>query len=76
MSIGKNIVAARKAKGLTQAQLALRMGVTQGAVTGWETDKRDPKIKQLPALCTVLGVNIETLLAHDDVNPILPEEEA
>lgn len=75
MSIGKNIAAARKAKGLTQDQLALRMGVTQGAVTGWETNKRDPKIKQLPALCAVLGVSVETLLARDDTDPILSDEE-
>lgn len=75
MSIGRNIAAARKAKGLTQGQLALCMGVTQGAVTGWETDKRDPKIKQLPTLCAVLDTSIEALLAPNTANDSLPHKE-
>ena len=74
MSIGKNIVAARTARGLTQAQVALRMGVTQGCVTGWETDKRDPRIRQIPQLCSVLGVDVETLLSGVADTSIQDEE--
>lgn len=35
--IGANIAALRKAKGLTQEQLAFRLGVSAPAVSKWET---------------------------------------
>lgn len=73
MSIGKNIAAARKLKGLTQRQLALKVGVTQAAVTGWETGKRDPKLRQLPALCAALECSVPYLLRSDDTDILPPE---
>ena len=36
MNIGRNIYELRKEKGLTQAQLAEKMGVTEQAVSKWE----------------------------------------
>ncbi|HIX17772.1 MAG TPA: helix-turn-helix domain-containing protein [Candidatus Gemmiger faecavium] len=35
--IGANIAALRRAKGLTQEQLAFRLGVSAPAVSKWET---------------------------------------
>jgi transcriptional regulator with XRE-family HTH domain len=41
-AFGRGLAQARKAKGLTQGQLAERSGVTQSAVSGWEAAKYLP----------------------------------
>ena len=38
MSIGKNIAKFRKAKGLTQEELGAKLGVTNQAVSKWESE--------------------------------------
>ena len=43
MSIGSNLIAARKAKGFTQEQLAERLGVSFQAVSAWERDAYLPE---------------------------------
>src|SRR4051794_37123505 len=45
----------RKALRLTQVDLAGRIGVTQPALSSWETGKAEPTTKQLDALIQVLG---------------------
>src|SRR3569833_4137795 len=57
----KWLVAARKEKKLSQAQLADRVGATQAQVSQWETGKQEPKpevIKQLQKLLAVHGVAV------------------
>ena len=43
----KEIEEARKAKGLTQEQLAKLVGVTQGAVAQWENGQTHPSFQVL-----------------------------
>lgn len=50
MSIGSNLIAARKAKGFTQEQLAERLGVSFQAVSAWERDAYLPEAGKLAAL--------------------------
>jgi len=50
----KSIKKARQAKGMTQAELADRVGVTQTNVSGWETGKWDPSETSLRKLSRVL----------------------
>jgi len=56
------IAAARAAAGLTQAQLAERIGVSPVALSGWETGKHQPKLTYLKKIAEALGVDWETLL--------------
>lgn len=49
-----DIAAARKAKGLTQAQLADRMGLVQGVISRWETGKVSPNKETLAKLKEIL----------------------
>ena len=51
----------RAAAGLNQTQLAIRMGVVQGAVSGWELETSLPRARQLPQLANVLGCTIDEL---------------
>ena len=51
----------RKDSGMTQEQLAERMGVIRTAVTNWETESALPRTRQLPLLASVLGCSINDL---------------
>jgi transcriptional regulator with XRE-family HTH domain len=55
--IGANIRAARKALGLSQAELAAKVGVEPPTVSRWETGKDFPGQERLPALCEALSVS-------------------
>ena len=60
---GEWIAARRKEKELTQKDLAARLGVTDKAVSRWETGKGYPDISLLPALAEELGCTVNELLS-------------
>lgn len=64
-TIGKRIQTLRKQQGLTQEQLAERVGVSPQAVSKWETDNSCPDISILPQLASVLGVSTDELLGAE-----------
>ena len=53
---------ARRSKGYTQEQLAKLMGVSQGAITQWETGVTHPSFALIPKLAGVLGISIDELV--------------
>ena len=61
-SFGGMISALRKEKGMTQLDLATKMGVTDTAVSKWERDLSFPDVASLPLLAEVLGVTVDELL--------------
>ena len=80
-TLGKRIVANRKRVGLTQDQLAEKLGVTAQAVSKWENDQSCPDINMLPKLCRIFGISTDELLGNAPVSPtyeaevVQPEEE-
>jgi HTH-type transcriptional regulator, cell division transcriptional repressor len=60
-AIGKRVAEARRRAGLTQKELAARIGVGQRAVQGWELGRSHP-YRRLAALERVLKVNRDWLL--------------
>jgi transcriptional regulator with XRE-family HTH domain len=58
---GQRIAQAREQAGLTQAELAVRMGVTQPVVAYWEREPVALRIEQLAALADALGVTTDYL---------------
>lgn len=68
MSIGKKIAALRKEQGLTQGELAERLGVSPQAVSKWENDIAYPDITLLPTLAAELATTVDLLL-NDAVEP-------
>lgn len=66
MKLGLNISKLRKAKGLTQEQLAAAVGVSAPAVSKWESDSSCPDISLLCPLARVLGTNVDTLLQFEE----------
>lgn len=60
--VGRFISDCRKEKNLTQKQLAEMLGVTNKAVSKWETGEGYPDITLLPKLSDALNVSIDELL--------------
>lgn len=76
MTTGQKIQTLRKQRGLTQEQLAQRLGVSRQAVSRWELDESLPETANLLPLGEVLGVSLDTLLdpAQGLEGPVLKEE--
>lgn len=62
MKIGANIAALRRAKGLTQEQLAAALGVSAPAVSKWERNSSYPDITLLCPLARALETSVDELL--------------
>ena len=62
---GARIRIMRKSLGLTQADLAKKIGVTKQAITTYETGIREPSFKNLIKLSRVLNVTTDWLLGEN-----------
>lgn len=66
-TLGKRISGHRKRLGLTQDQLADKLGVTAQAVSKWENDISCPDINMLPRLAEEFGTTTDALLGRAPV---------
>ena len=64
---GKFIAKCRKEKGLTQAQLAEKLNITDRAVSKWETGKSMPDSSIMLELCGILGITVNELLSGERI---------
>lgn len=60
------LVAARRRAGLTQAEVADRMGVTQSTVSGFETEGADPRLSTLQRYARAVGARVVIELKEVD----------
>lgn len=75
-TIGSRIALRRKEKGMSQENLADKMGVSSQAVSKWENDVSCPDIGLLPRLASLLGMTVDELLTGDsDEVRYLPENQ-
>ena len=65
--IGRFIAACRKEQGLTQADLAEKLGITDRAVSKWETGRSLPDASIMPELCNLLKININELFTGERI---------
>lgn len=61
--LGQEILRRRKAMGMTQEELASRMGVSRQSVAKWETGLSSPDIDRLALLRDVLQTSLDELIA-------------
>lgn len=61
MSIGERIIALRKERNISQAQLAQMLEVSRQAVSKWENDQTSPDTLKLIKLAEVLNTEVEYL---------------
>ena len=65
-SIGDNIARLRKGAGLTQAELAEKLGVSDKAVSKWENGQGYPDITIFPRLSEIFCVSIDRLMLGEE----------
>jgi len=75
-TFGKTVARLRKEQGITQQELADRMGVTDKAVSKWERDLSMPDTASLPLLAQTLGTTVDQLMnGGADTAAAAPEKE-
>jgi transcriptional regulator with XRE-family HTH domain len=70
---GQRLAELREAAGLTQQQLADKLGEPQSNITFWERSDKPPRGEVLPKLAHALGVSVDVLLG---VTPPRPKRQA
>lgn len=75
-TMGKRIAGNRRRLGLTQEQLAEKLGVTAQAVSKWENDQSCPDISMLPSLAEIFGVTTDEMLGVERRAPEAAVQEA
>ena len=66
MTLGEKLTQARKASGLTQADIAAKLNVSRQAVSRWESGQSKPSTEKLLALGELYGVSIDRLLNAEE----------
>jgi transcriptional regulator with XRE-family HTH domain len=62
---GKHLRGLREASGLSQRELAQRLGVHHSNIGFWESGATPPRSDVLPGMADALGVRVEELLGHE-----------
>ena len=58
----ENLKNIRKEKGLSQKQVALKLGVVESCYANWEQGRTEPSISMLRKLCEIFIINIDELI--------------
>lgn len=74
-TLGMMITLCRKENGMTQAELAEKMGVTDKAVSKWERDLSCPDINSLPKLAEIFEISVDDLMQIKKTGQIADEKE-
>lgn len=61
-TFGNMIAALRRENGMTQMELAEKMGVTDKAVSKWERDLSFPDVSSLPKLAEIFDISVDELM--------------
>jgi transcriptional regulator with XRE-family HTH domain len=76
-TFGDRLTAARDAQGLSQTELARKLGVKLKTIQGWENDTSEPRANKLQMVAGLLNVSIRWLLTGEGEGvsePASPEE--
>jgi transcriptional regulator with XRE-family HTH domain len=76
MSFGTVLRKVRKGRGVTQLQLAEKLGVTQATVARYEKGIMTPEVKRVTQMAKVLEVSVQELLEEKEVRPLPPASRA
>jgi transcriptional regulator with XRE-family HTH domain len=86
MTTGERIKKVRKQKGMTQKELADKLGITNNSLSRYEIGERQPPVDMLEKIANALGVQMWELLydgniefnnnVEKDITEMTPEEQA
>ena len=74
-TFGDRLAAARDAAGLSQKELAQRVGIKASTLRAWEEDLSEPRANRLSILAGLLGVSISWLLIGEGEGVSAPGED-
>ena len=74
-TFGDRVAGARDAAGMTQAQLARRLGVKKATLISWEDDLSEPRANRLSMLAGILNVSIMWVLTGEGDGTSGPADE-
>lgn len=66
IAFSQRLIALRKANGMTQADLADRLGISRSAIGNYEQARRDPDFEILDAVADLFDVDVSFLLGRND----------
>ena len=67
VKIGKYVASKRKSLGMTQKQLAEKLGMSDKSVSKWERGVCLPDVSVYKELCSILGISLNEFLAGEDI---------
>ena len=65
MSLGSSLYHARKKSGLTQENVAEKLGVSRQTISKWETNETLPDIRQSKGLAMLYHMTLDELIEYD-----------
>ena len=71
MEIGKKIMSLRKKNGLSQEELAEKVGVARQTISKWELGETSPDLKQSKELSKIFNVSLDELTDNDIQNVLV-----
>ncbi|GAA6158487.1 helix-turn-helix transcriptional regulator [Ruegeria sp. HU-ET01832] len=73
-TFGDRLAGAREAAGMTQSQLARRLGVKKATIVAWENDLSEPRANRLSMMAGMINVSIMWLLTGEGEGMDAPVE--
>lgn len=73
MEIGKKITELRKKKGLSQEELAEKIGVARQTISKWELGETSPDLKQAKELSNIFNISLDEL-TNNNIKDVLVEK--
>ncbi len=61
-TFGSMVASLRKKEGMTQLELAQRLGITDKAVSKWERNLSYPDIELIPKIAEIFGISVDELM--------------
>lgn len=74
-TFGDRVAGAREVTGMTQVELARRLGIKLATLQGWEDDVSEPRANKLQMLSGLLNVSLSWLLSGQGDGPDAPPQE-
>ena len=70
MIFSEKLLTLRKAKGMTQEELAEKLEVSRQSISKWESGQSVPELEKIVALSTIFGVTTDSLLKSSEIDDL------
>ena len=74
MTFGEKLQELRKGSGLSQEELAQRLGVSRQSVSKWEQDQTYPETDKLIEISRIFSLSVDSLLKYGQAAEQVPEK--